>query len=102
MKEPPGHARLGGEGRLRPGRLGLPDRRRLVVYATAATIRAERQRVHDHTAATRAERQDPDHDTALQHALRRERHRQDVADRQAVRDLTQQSGPTRPRVRRIQ
>ncbi|AUY53786.1 hypothetical protein [Streptomyces sp. CB01881] len=48
-------------------------------YATAATIRAEWQRVRDHTAQTRAERYDPDHDTALQHALCRERHRQDVA-----------------------
>ncbi|MET8624607.1 hypothetical protein ABZW30_12770 [Kitasatospora sp. NPDC004669] len=34
-------------------------------------------------AETRAERYDPDHDTALQHALRRERHRQAVADRAA-------------------
>ncbi|MFD8708495.1 hypothetical protein ACFV1W_38940 [Kitasatospora sp. NPDC059648] len=50
-------------------------------YTTAATIRAEWQRIHDHTATTRAERYDPDHDTALQHALRREHHRQDVADR---------------------
>ncbi|MFB7126871.1 hypothetical protein [Kitasatospora sp. NPDC056273] len=49
-------------------------------YATADTIRAEWQRVRDHTAETRAERYDPDHDTALQHALRRERHRRDIAD----------------------
>ncbi|MEV7783374.1 hypothetical protein [Kitasatospora sp. NPDC088351] len=51
--------------------------------ATAAAIRAEWQRVRDHTAETRAERYDPDHDTALRHALRRERHRRDVADRSA-------------------
>ncbi|MFJ3794228.1 hypothetical protein [Kitasatospora sp. NPDC090091] len=49
-------------------------------YATAADSCAEWQRVRDHTAETRAERYDPDHDTALQHALRRERHRQDVAE----------------------
>ncbi|MFJ9847666.1 hypothetical protein ACIRYZ_46095 [Kitasatospora sp. NPDC101155] len=49
-------------------------------YATATAIRAEWQRVRDHTAQTRAERYDPDHDTALQHALRAERHQQDVAD----------------------
>ncbi|WP_158077796.1 hypothetical protein [Streptomyces sp. CB02056] len=49
-------------------------------YATADTIRAEWQRVRDHTVETGAERYDPDHDTALQHALRRERHRRDVAD----------------------
>ncbi|GAA2156910.1 hypothetical protein GCM10009760_58420 [Kitasatospora kazusensis] len=49
-------------------------------YATAADIRAEWQRVRDHTTETRAERYDPDHDTALQHALRAERHRQDVAE----------------------
>ncbi|MFI9325790.1 hypothetical protein ACIGXI_39250 [Kitasatospora aureofaciens] len=48
-------------------------------YTTAATIRAEWQRIHDHTVETRAERYDPDHDTALQHALRREHHRQNVA-----------------------
>ncbi|MEU4303677.1 hypothetical protein [Kitasatospora aureofaciens] len=50
-------------------------------YTAAAGTLAEWQRVHDHTAATRAERYDPDDDTALQHALRREHHRQDVADR---------------------
>ncbi|MFF9645324.1 hypothetical protein [Kitasatospora aureofaciens] len=50
-------------------------------YTTAAAIRAEWQRLLDHTADTRAERYDPDHDTALQPALRREHHRQDVADR---------------------
>ncbi|MEU9047763.1 MULTISPECIES: hypothetical protein [unclassified Kitasatospora] len=49
-------------------------------HATAADTCAEWQRVRDHTAETRAERYDPDHDTALQHALRRERHRQDVAE----------------------
>ncbi|MFH9355592.1 hypothetical protein [Kitasatospora sp. NPDC017646] len=47
-------------------------------YVTAAAIRAEWQRVHDHTAETRAERYDPDDDTVLQHALRVDRHRQDV------------------------
>ncbi|MFH9355191.1 hypothetical protein [Kitasatospora sp. NPDC017646] len=49
-------------------------------YAPAADTLAEWQRIHDHTAATRAERYDPDHDTALQHALRREHHRQDIAE----------------------
>ncbi|MFF2147958.1 hypothetical protein [Kitasatospora sp. NPDC058190] len=49
-------------------------------HATAADTLAEWQRIHDHTATTRAERYDPDHDTALQHALRRERHRQDIAE----------------------
>ncbi|MQS16014.1 hypothetical protein F7Q99_28140 [Streptomyces kaniharaensis] len=49
-------------------------------HATAATACAEWQRVRDHTAETRAERYDPNHDTAHQHALRRERHRQDVAE----------------------
>jgi hypothetical protein len=50
------------------------------VGEVAATVCAEWQRVRDHTAETGAERYDPDHDTALQHALRRERHRQDVAE----------------------
>ncbi|MFG2919006.1 hypothetical protein ACGF0D_39780 [Kitasatospora sp. NPDC048298] len=50
------------------------------VFAIAADSCAEWQRVRDHTAETRAERYDPDHDTVLQHALRRERHRQDVAE----------------------
>ncbi|MCX5215974.1 hypothetical protein OG689_43330 [Kitasatospora sp. NBC_00240] len=52
-------------------------------FATAADTLAERQRVHDHTAATGAERYDPDNDTALQHTLRREHHRRDIADRAA-------------------
>lgn len=49
-------------------------------YATAVDRLTEWQRVHDHVAATGAERYDPDHDTALQLALRREQHRQDVAE----------------------
>ncbi|MFF2147946.1 hypothetical protein [Kitasatospora sp. NPDC058190] len=49
-------------------------------FATAADVRAEWQRVCDHTAETRAERYDPDRDTALRHALRRERHCQNVAE----------------------
>ncbi|MFB8240609.1 hypothetical protein ACFC58_29125 [Kitasatospora purpeofusca] len=49
-------------------------------YATAATVCAEWQRVRDHTVETGAQRYDPDHDTALRHTMRRERHRQDVAE----------------------
>ncbi|GAA2277425.1 hypothetical protein GCM10010430_74110 [Kitasatospora cystarginea] len=69
-------------------------------YATAATIRAEWQRVRDHTAQTRAERYDPDHDTALQHALRAERHRQDVAEcaREAAHQARQRSDATHRRL----
>ncbi|MFI9366870.1 hypothetical protein ACIG5E_38415 [Kitasatospora sp. NPDC053057] len=48
-------------------------------FVTAAAIRAEWQRIHDHTAATGAERYDPDHDTVLQNALRRQCHSRDVA-----------------------
>ncbi|MGK4586003.1 hypothetical protein [Kitasatospora sp. HPMI-4] len=51
--------------------------------ATAAAVRAEWQRVRDHTAETRAERYDPAFDTVLQDALCRESHRRDVADRAA-------------------
>ncbi|MFJ5928031.1 hypothetical protein ACIQF6_36095 [Kitasatospora sp. NPDC092948] len=62
-------------------------------HATAADTSAEWQRVRDHTAETRAGRYDPDHDTALQHALRRERHRQDVAEcaREAAHQARQRS-----------
>ncbi|GAA2281653.1 hypothetical protein GCM10010430_79550 [Kitasatospora cystarginea] len=69
-------------------------------YATAAAIRAEWQRVRDHTAQTRAERYDPDHDTALQHALRAERHRQDVAEcaREAAHQARQRSDATHRRL----
>ncbi|MFJ9847278.1 hypothetical protein ACIRYZ_44020 [Kitasatospora sp. NPDC101155] len=65
-------------------------------FATAADIRAEWQRLRDHTAETRAERYDPDHDTALQHALRAERHRQDVAEcaRKATRPARPPTPPT--------
>ncbi|MFD5437566.1 hypothetical protein ACFWJ4_36120 [Kitasatospora sp. NPDC127067] len=51
----------------------------------AATARDEWQRIHDHVAATASPLYDPDDDPELQRALRRrERHRREIAAREAT------------------